>query len=425
MVKRFFVSFVLLIISTNNCFGWDFSDIHGFAEGAYAPKFKKDGTKHASYNMAESRLQLKTKYYFEGDSILSDWQTVINIKSDFILDYYWSAKAITDLRELNLMFNPLKIVDIKIGRQVLTWGTGDYLFLNDLFPKDYISFFIGRDDEYLKLPSDALRIMIYPDLFNVDLVFIPFFLPNIVPEGERVSFFDTFTGKITGRESERHFVEPSKTFENSVYAGRVYRNFSNYEGALYFYRGFDPSPRSYKNEELHQLYYERLDAYGASLRGPFMDGIINSEFSYYFSAEDNAGKRRTIQNSMMKYLVGYEKDLGGDLSISFQYYLEQTLNYDNYREALLDQDYRWDEYRHLITNRVTKFFANQTLKISIFTFFSPTDMEIYMRPSIVWKATDSWTLSFGANLAWGEDLWTEFSSIEKNKNVYMRLRYSF
>ena len=36
--------------------------------------------------------------------------------------------------------------DLKIGQQVLTWGTGDYVFLNDLFPKDYQSFFSGRDD---------------------------------------------------------------------------------------------------------------------------------------------------------------------------------------------------------------------------------------------------------------------------------------
>ena len=37
--------------------------------------------------------------------------------------------------------------DVKIGQQVLTWGTGDYVFLNDLFPKDYPSFFAGRSDD--------------------------------------------------------------------------------------------------------------------------------------------------------------------------------------------------------------------------------------------------------------------------------------
>ncbi|MFW6031595.1 MAG: hypothetical protein ACOC9T_03300, partial [Myxococcota bacterium] len=32
-------------------------------------------------------------------------------------------------------------------------GTGDLVFLNDLFPKDWRSFLLGRDLDYLKAPS--------------------------------------------------------------------------------------------------------------------------------------------------------------------------------------------------------------------------------------------------------------------------------
>ena len=111
--------------------------------------------------------------------------------------------------------------------------------------------------------------------------------------------------------------------------------------------------------------------------------------------------------------------------MGFQYYLEQTLDYNEYRNALMQADYRWDEFRHTITNRITKFFANKTVKVSIFTFFSPNDMDVYTRPSISWNPRDAWTLTFGANLAWGRDSWTQFGSVQKNKNVYVRLRYSF
>ena len=188
---------------------------------------------------------------------------------------------------------------------------------------------------------------------------------------------------------------------------------------------FDPSPRSYKDESRREIYYERLDSYGGSLRGPLLWGIANAEVSYYYSPEDRNGDIRTIQNSMMKYLVGYEKDLGHDLSMSFQYYLEQTLDYRHYKNALMPGDYSWDEYRHVITNRISKMFVNQTVKVSIFSFFSPSDMDAYIRPSLSWKPTEAWTLSVGANLIWGKDSWTEFGSMQKNKNVYARLRYSF
>jgi hypothetical protein len=424
-MKKLLIFITIALTVASIAIAAELPELHGFLEEAFAPRFGSDDVRHRQFNMAEGRLQLKTEYYFSGDNILADWQTMIEAKSDFYLDFYFGAKAITDIRSLNISFTPLDIMDLKIGRQVLTWGTGDYLFLNDLFPKDYISFFIGRDDEYLKRPSDAVRIMLYPEWFNIDLAFIPFFEPNIMPDGDRVSFFDSFSGGLAGVQAERDICEPSKTAKNFIYSGRVYRSFGSYEGALYYYRGFDPSPRSYKNEIARQLYHERLDAYGASIRGPVLGGIGNIETSYYYSPEDKDGSIRTIQNSMMKYLAGYEKDMGNDLKIGFQYYLEQTLDYDEYRKALMPMDYRWDELRHVITNRITKLFADQTVRVSIFTFFSPSDMDAYIRPGIVWYATDSWTLSIGANLPWGRDSWTEFGSARKNKNIYCRLRYSF
>lgn len=400
-------------------------EIHGFLEEAFAPRFGSDDVRHRQFNLAETRLQLTTEYFFEGENFLADWETVLNFKSDFVLDMYSAGKFLTEIRELNASFTPLDFMDVKAGRQVLTWGTGDYLFLNDLFPKDYVSFFTGRDDEYLKKPSDAVRVMLFPEWFNVDVVLIPFFEPDTIPTGYRVSFFDSFQGGVAGVNSERDICEPSKTAKNFVYAGRAYRNFGSYEGALYYYRGFDPSPRSYKNEAARQLYYERLDAYGASVRGPVAGGIGNAEVSYYYSPEDPDGVVRTVQNSMIKYLLGYEKDLGNDLRVGFQYYLEETLDYDEYRRALMPSDYRWDEFRHVVTNRITKFLANQTVKLSLFTFFSPSDLDVYVRPSFEWDATDAWTLSVGANLPWGRDSWTQFGSVQKNKNVYVRLRYSF
>jgi hypothetical protein len=414
-----------LLSGAGRALAGEFPKIHGFLEEAYAPRFGSSDARHRQYAMAEGRAQLKTDYYFDGDNFLADWGTVLRAKCDFVLDLYQGGKCLTDLRELNAALTPLDILDIKIGRQVLTWGTGDYIFLNDLFPKDYVSFLIGRDDEYLKKPNDALRAMLYSDIINFDFAVMPFFEPNTVPDGYRLTFFDTFTGGINGVEAERDYVEPSKKAKNFVYAARAYRNFSSYETALYYYRGFDPSPKSYKNEAAHQLYYERLDAYGASVRGPLLWGIANAEFSYYYSPEDTEGDIRTIQNSMVKYLIGYEKDMGNDFRMGFQYYVEQTADYKEYKNALLQADYSWPQFRHLITNRLTKMFANQTVKISIFSFFSPSDLDAYIRPTMEWKATDAWTLTIGANLPWGKDAWTEFGSLQKNKNVFARLRYSF
>lgn len=422
-----FLFFAILLF-----FRADFADaselpkLHGFIEQAYGYRVSRDTlTKHKNYNMLEQRFQLKTRYAFEGDNVFSHVSSVITYKGDFLLDEYFETTGSYQIRELCLAFSPAGMVDVKVGRQVLTWGTGDYLFINDLFPKDYISFYIGRDDEYLKKPSDALRVSLYPKIVNVDFVMIPHFTANDLPEGDRLSFFDSFQGGITGRDSDRNAVKPAGQFENIQYALRLYRTFGSLEGALYFYHGFDPSPRSYLDEINRQLFYERLDVYGASVRTPFASGIISAEFGYYNSRQDTDGDNRLVENSISKWLLGYEKDLGNDLKVGFQYLFEQKLDYDNYKLALLPYDYFWDEYRHLLTQRVTKFYKNQTLMLGLFNFWSPSDKDGYVRGLCSYDITDQWKFVVGLNMPWGSDSITDFSMMKKNKNVFVRMRYSF
>jgi len=397
---------------------------HGFAESAYGPKLSDDQTKRDNYNLFEQRLQLKTTYFFD-KGYLYRKGGILNFKADFIVDEYYSGKTGFDLREANLSLSPWSSVDIKIGRQVLTWGTGDYLFVNDLFPKDYVSFFIGRDDEYLKKPSDALKVSFYSRWANMDLVMTPRFTPNTTAKGDRLSFFDAFQGDIAGLSSDRHLIEPPFQLANSEYAFRAFRNVGRNEVALYVFSGFDKNPASYKDEATRQLYYERLKVYGASLRGPFLDGIANVEAGYYHSRDDGSGTDRLIANSQFKFLAGYTKDLGQEWGIGAQYFYEQKLDYGNYTDNFLPADIVFDEYRHVFTQRLTKLFRNQTVAVSVFNFYSPSDRDGYARPSVAWDFSDDIKIAVGANLPWGEDDTTEFGQMKRNKNIYARVRYSF
>ncbi|MFH1848388.1 MAG: hypothetical protein ABH825_04140, partial [Candidatus Omnitrophota bacterium] len=212
---------------------------------------------------------------------------------------------------------------------------------------------------------------------------------------------------------------------NFEYALRLYRNIGSNEAALYYFRGFDKSPRSYKDQANRQLYYERQDVYGASIRGPIAGGIGNAEAGFINSREDSDGTDRLVENSMFKAMAGYSKDLGNDLKAGFQYYYEQKLDYGDYTGSLLPGDYFWDERRHLLTNRITKLYKNQTLMLSLFTFYSPSDKDGYFRPSAAYDISDRWKVTLGANLPWGEDEITEFGQMKKNRNVFVRCRYSF
>ena len=51
---------------------------------------------------------------------------------------------------------------MRAGRQIITWGLGDLIFINDVFPKDYEAFFSGRPMEYMKKGVDGVKIGYYP-----------------------------------------------------------------------------------------------------------------------------------------------------------------------------------------------------------------------------------------------------------------------
>ena len=401
-----------------------FPELQGFLELDVGVKLSDDNTKKDSINLLEQRLQLKSSYYFEGENYLSEKGASLNFKGDFTIDEYFDGKTDFDLREMNLSWTPFDFMDVKAGRQVLTWGTGDYLFVNDMFPKDYRSFFIGRDNEYLKKPSDALKMSFYPSWGNVDFIVLAF-EPNTTAKGDRLSFYDSFQGGIAGINSDRNLSEPALRPSNNEYALRYYRSLGSNELAVYYFNGFDKNPTSYLDEFARDLFYRRLDVYGWSLRGPFAGGIGNIEFGYYTSRQDSDGDTRLVANSMIKFLSGYTKDLGNDWKVGFQHLYEQRLDYAHYLANRLPADLLFDESRHLLTQSVSKLFKNQTVRVSLFNFYSPTDNDGYVRPTVSYDVTDQWKVTLGGNFPWGEDDMTEFGQMKKNKNVYLRARYSF
>jgi len=424
---------VLSILFSLSCFfavcanAFELPKIHGFSENAAGVKISEDDKANKrGINLFEQRMQFKLRYFPDRITVLEDWQTEVFLKADALMDEY-AERFFLNLKEAYITSTPFDFLDIKVGRQVLTWGTGDYVFINDMFPKDYESFLIGREDEYLKRPSYALRAMFFSQIATLDIAVIPYFTPNKAVTGDRLSFFDPLRAGIVGRVSDRKLLRPPFQFENTEAAFRLYGTLDSYEWAGYYFRGFYKNPMGYKEEANSILYYPELDVFGASLRGPvpILGGIVNGELGYFNSREDTAGKDRLIPNPSMKYLIGYKRSFKNDLEIGLQYYLDHMLYWDNYKESLLAQDSRDDEVYQQYSLRITKLMARQTLRLSFFTFYSPVDNDIYLRPLIQWDATDRWKVSLGANIFIGQQTNGDYSQYTGNNNIYTRVRYSF
>jgi len=127
----------------------------------------------------------------------------------------------------------------------------------------------------------------------------------------------------------------------------------------------------------------------------------------------------------MRYLAGYERECWTDFTLGVQYYLNQLLDYTDYRASAPPQSPKGDHYNHLLTIRVTQLLYHQDIELSFFAFYSPSDQDFHMRPRISYEMTDHWKISLGSNIFGGRDEFTLFGQLKRNDNFYLRIRYSF
>ena len=404
-------------------FGIDWT---GFWEMRVGGRLQED-EHEKDFSIGETRFQLDAQKIFKGFTV--------KVVSDFIFDPVLNEYGIdlergegwVDLRQANVAFSPFRFMDLKMGRQILTWGVGDLLFLNDLFPKDWQAFFIGRDLEYLKAPSDAVKASFFSSLANLDIVFTPRFDPDRFITGERISFYNYSLGRRSGRDAVVQTDMPDNWFDDFELSGRLSKTIAGYEVAAYGYGGYWKSPGGF-DSTTGDAVFPPLQVYGASARGPVGPGLGSFEFAYYDSVRDRSGDDPFVNNSQVRFLLGYEQDLSffsRDLSMGLQYYVEWMMDHDAYVRNLPPGFPAADEFRHVLTLRVTKMLMNQNLTLSVFAFYCPSDNDAYIRPKASYKIDDHWTAEIGGNIFVGAEDHTFFGQFEKNSNVYAGIRYGF
>jgi hypothetical protein len=172
-------------------------------------------------------------------------------------------------------------------------------------------------------------------------------------------------------------------------------------------------------------YFPKMNAWGASMRMPFSGGLLNAEYSNYHSIEDNNGTKTLIANGQQRFLVGYETEVFKDLTASVQFYLEQTKHYNEFIEHSATPTAEVDENRQLLTLRLRYRAMQQKLTYSFFSFYSPTDNDGYIKPSISYRQNDLWSYTAGANIFWGKENFSFFGQHQDNTNVWFRVRYQF
>ncbi len=398
-------------------------DLDGFMQTLFGGRLDESNPTASEYTVAESRMQLRAEHFGDGGEFFG--------RLDFVYDGSLEPTYNWELREGYFKFRVGDDIDIKVGRQILTWGTGDLLFINDMFAKDYRSFFVGRDDQYLKAPQDAIRFEYYNPIGSWTLVWSPRFEPNRLPTGENLSFYNPMAGMFIGTGMGGEVPLPESKFENSEIALRLSRQVGNFNSSAYFYKGFYKNPTG-----MHAVdfptgpdtipYYPELNVFGASIRGMLMGGILWLEGGYYDSHDDPDNDNPLVPNSSIKGLFGFERQIAENLTANIQWQADMLTDYETYEmQQTMFGGYVRDEVNHLLTSRVTKLLNSELIQLSGFLFYSPSEEDMYARFSVTYNYTDEITLTTGGNIFDGKNPATDFGQFRLNDNIYAKMTYGF
>ncbi|WP_223789476.1 hypothetical protein [Marinicella meishanensis] len=386
----------------------------GFLEWGHGERLDRDPLLANTTTLSELRWHQQFDYSHE--------RWVFNWSHDVWFDAVPNSDEgglLFDLRELNFQFPVGQQTDVVLGRQITTWGTGDLLFINDQFPKDWLSFFSGRDDNYLKAPADAIRITRYFKPFNVDWVITPTAAPDRFINGER---FALFVPSAAGRLGGFEVINPQDP-SDPEYAMRVFGNHQGLQWALYGYHGISKSPLGVNDQQ--RPYFPAKNVWGASVQGIVGKGLYHAEVGQHQALEDRQGNNPWVPNSQWRVLLGYERELISQLNWGVQYYLEHTQDHERLLANSLSPEFEPEKNRHVITNRLTYRAMQDKLTWSLFMYYSPTDEDSYWRPTVQYRHSDRWLFSVGGNLFTGADEHTFFGQFEDASNWFARLRFQY
>jgi hypothetical protein len=341
-------------------------------------------TQEFEYAIMQETFDLSIEYYINNSAVL------INPYMNYDLD----EELTIDLREAYIDLY-LEDADLRIGRQQIIWGKADGVFITDVVSPKNLENFLIPDFNEIRLGVTALKADYYMDDATYELIWIPVFTPNTMPDS--TSIWNS-KGIVFGDTDSD--IDPS--FENSEIFGR----YSKYTPKIDFelmggYMWYDEP--TLKNGSFT---HESCEILGGSLSSNIDDFIIRSEGAWYIFSPD-------LEMDYLHYMAGIDyKFKGWNLSTQFiqKVYLRDISTALN----------RWNT---TVTFMANKEFLENTLMLEFFAYLEFDDFNALIKPKITYDLSDDVDILFGANLFLGDS--GTFGQFDNNDMIYSKIKLSF
>ena len=337
-------------------------------------------------------------------------------------------------------------LDIRVGRQIIVWGTADKINpTNNISPDDLEDIFnFGA-----QMGANAIKADYYWDDVTLTGVFVPIFTPATLPYGDYakafVPEFNIPPGMTIRNVSDKITLPETKLSETSQFAFKVATNLFDYDLSLSYYNGRDDFPLA--NEIIitpvdtlgtadvqSGMVYPKMQVIGADFSGSIFNIGFWGEGAMFLA--DKVYMNTYIQTPMG--LDPIDKSIALDDEPYFKYVLGFDYTFSNswYVNAQFIHGFIHergkDNLNDYIAIRFEKKFFNDKLKIvpigGVITITDWGDMNnnygIAGSPEITYYPTDNIELILGAFIMYGEGD-NMFSRIQDQDELYVRAKVSF
>jgi hypothetical protein len=335
--------------------------------------------------------------------------------TDDVLDLYeWEA----EFTEVYLQGSPLRNLDLKVGRQVVNWGTGETLRVVDVLnPLDNREPGLV-DIEDLRLPVVMTKLDYYLGDWNLSLIAVHERRFNDDPE-----FGSDFFPPLLGLGlSER---KPAQTFENTEWAVALRGILEGWDLGFYAARYYDDMPRVEFMVDGDPLAlttrHSRLTLLGSTVNVALGNWLLRGELAYldglqYF----HRGDRKT---SRLDVLVGV--DYGGftDTQIAVDVVNRRV---HGWKSSFLDAPDYTRRNSVEIAFRLQRDFLRERLHVTLLAIGFGKELEdgSVVRLGADYELRDALSIGGGVLLYQDGDL-PPLSAFGRNDRVYLHAKYSF
>ena len=363
-----------------------------------------------------------------------NWKTRISGKAFYDLAYgmkdseTFSDEVLSELekeaelREIYLEGSPFGNLDIKLGKQIVSWGVANSLRVVDVLnPTDSREF--GMTDlEDVRLPIAMTKLDYYIGDLKLEAVAVHEIKFN------KSAVFGSDFNPSTQKINE---VIPESSAENTEYGLALIGTFNGWDASLHWAQYFDDTPH-FKITKVTiipgvgavptlEQRHSRLTMGGATLSIPFGNFLWKAEAAKLQGMEFALVTDKTF--SRTDVLVGSEYSGWSDTSLTLEFGVQHLNDFDVKLEESPDSQL---EDRIATTVSFMQDYINQTMHLSLVGMIIGKGGQDggLNRMSLEYDVMDAFSVTGGVMLYQpGENSY--FQSLNENDRIFFEVRYSF